>query len=121
MKKTPSFHHSIITSFRFLISAIVVFFIGVTTGFSQNIDFTKENFSGKEEGLKEAQSKVKKGDELFKAGVQMYSRALENYLKANDFNSENADLNYKIGVCYLYSSFKQKAIPHLEKARKLNA
>lgn len=88
---------------------------------AQNTDFTKENFPGKEEGLKEAQSKIKKGDELFRAGIQMYNRALENYLKAHNFNPENADLNYKIGVCYLYSSFKQKAIPHLEKARKLNS
>lgn len=89
--------------------------------FSQNIDFTKENFSGREDGLKDAQSNIKTGDDFFKGGVQTYKRALEDYLKANDFNPENAELNYKIGICYLYSSFKQKAIPHLEKARKLNS
>ncbi|MBI4929590.1 MAG: OmpA family protein [Bacteroidetes bacterium] len=104
----------------FGISVIIFSCIGVIA-FTQNVDFTKENFSGKEEGLKDAQSAIKKGDELFKAGVHLYNRALEFYLKANDFNSENAELNYKIGVCYLYSSFKQKAVPHLEKARKLNS
>ncbi|HEY4800404.1 MAG TPA: OmpA family protein [Bacteroidia bacterium] len=87
---------------------------------AQNKDFTKENFSANTDGLKEAMSNIKKGDELFKAGTYMYARALEYYLKANSFNAENAELNYKIGVCYLYSSFKQNALAYLEKAMKLN-
>ena len=87
---------------------------------AQNKDFTKDNFSGNEDGLKAALSSIKKGDDYFKAGTYMYGKALEFYLKANDFNPDNADLNYKIGVCYLYSSFKQKAAPHLEKAKSLN-
>ncbi|TAL62205.1 MAG: hypothetical protein EPN85_03135 [Bacteroidetes bacterium] len=86
----------------------------------QNIDFTKSNFTGKEDGLKEASANIKKGDEFYRAGTFMYHKALEFYLKANDFNSENASLNYKIGTCYLYSSFKQNALAHLEKAKKLN-
>lgn len=88
--------------------------------FAQNTEFAKGNFSGKEEGLKEALNNIKKGDEFYRAGTFMYHRALEHYLKANDFNSENALLNYKIGTCYLYSSFKQNALAHLEKAKKLN-
>lgn len=87
--------------------------------FSQNVDFSKENFSSNPDGFKEAQSNLRKGDDFFKNGG-FYIKALEYYLKANDFNPENADLNYKIGVCYLSSSFKYKAITHLEKARKLN-
>lgn len=98
---------------------IGLLFIG-TTCWGQNIDFTKENFNGKETELKEAQSTIKKGDELFYAGEHLRVRALAYYLKANDFNGENADLNYKIGTCYLFSSFKQKAIPYLEKSLRLN-
>ncbi len=87
---------------------------------SQNVDFTKTNFSGKEDGLKEALNNIKKGDDFFRAGWEQYNRALEYYLKANGFNSENAELNYKIGVCYLYSSFKQNALNFLEKSQKLD-
>lgn len=86
---------------------------------SQNIDFTKENFPDKN-GLKEAKRNIEAGDNLFLMGNQKYSTALPLYLKADAFNSKNALLNYKIGVCYIYSAYKQKATPHLETAFKLN-
>jgi len=98
----------------------IFFAFSVTFTFTQNKEFSKENFPSSSDGLKEALNNIKKGDELFKAGMHLCTRALEFYLKANDFNPDNAELNYKIGVCYLYSSFKQKAIPHLEKALKLD-
>ncbi|MFH1003937.1 MAG: OmpA family protein [Bacteroidota bacterium] len=87
---------------------------------AQNIGFTQNNFVNNENGLKEAQSNIKKGDGFFNGGTLYYKRSLEYYLKANAFNPENALLNYKIGVCYLYSAFKQNAIQHLEKAKKLD-
>jgi len=102
------------------ICLIAAFLIGVITAFSQNTEFTKDNFPGKEDALKEALHNIKKGDEFFKAGTQMYSRALEYYLKANNFNSENAEINYKIGLCYIYSPFKQNALENLEKASRLS-
>ncbi len=94
--------------------------LGGSFSFSQNVDFTKENFAGKEDGFKEAQSNFKKANDFFAGGNQYYYKALELFLKANSFNPENALLNYKIGVCYLYSPFKHKAMEHLEKAKKLN-
>ena len=103
---------------NFLVPSLLIIFC--TQASAQNIDFKKENFTGKEDGFKTAMTAMKKGDELFKAGTFMYARALEYYLKANDFNAENAELNYKIGVCYLYSSFKPKASTYLEKAKTLN-
>jgi len=104
---------NLVASFAF----IVALAFGAT---AQNIEFTKANFPGKEDALKEALSNIKKGDEFFKVGTNMYYRALDFYIKANDFNPENALLNYKIGTSYLYSPFKQKSLAHLEKARKLN-
>lgn len=89
--------------------------------FSQNnVEFDKASFPGNSEGLKTALNNIKKGDAYFKGGTYFYGKALDFYLKANDFNPDNAELNYKIGVCYLYSSFKQKALPHLQKAKELN-
>ena len=102
-----------------IIAALCSLLLTVSS-FSQNIDFSKENFAGKEDVLKDAQGNVRKGDDLFRGGWEQYNRALEFYLKAYEFNPDNAMLNYKIGTCYLYSSFKHKAIPHLEKALRLN-
>lgn len=112
----------IIQSFRNKnIVSLFVFFVLIRFSLiSQNIDFTKENFPGKDEKLNAALKDIKKGDDLMKAGELFYPRALEFYLKANEFNPDNAELNFKIGACYLYSSFKQKALPFLENAKKLN-
>lgn len=103
-----------------LITASLISFIYANSLSQNNTEFSKANFSGNDEGLKTALSNIKKGDSYFKGGTFYYSKALDFYLKANDFNPDNAELNYKIGVCYLYSSFKQKSLQHLEKARKLN-
>ena len=104
--------------YSFFLTTIFCFFFHNT--FSQNIEFNKSNFIGKEDGLKEALSNIQKGDELYKNGTTQYYNAINYYVKANAFNSENAMLHYKMGVCYLYSPFKQKALAELEKSKTLN-
>ena len=47
-------------------------------------------------------------------------RLLEHYLKAYDFNPNNAQLNYKIGRCYLKTIQKPNSVKYLESAYKLN-
>ncbi len=88
--------------------------------FAQNIEFTKENFKDDKDGLKIAKDNLKTGDELFIRGAVFYKEALPYYQNANNFNPNNADLNYKLGSCYLASIEKYKALPHLEKAIQLN-
>lgn len=91
--------------------------------FSQvNVPVDKKAFMTSEKsGYKDAMNSIYMGDEYF-ASFSMggYTKALEEYLAANRYNSENAELNYKIGVCYLYTGEKRKAITYLEKAYKLN-
>lgn len=105
---------------RIFLIAVSFFILSCTLVQGQNVDFTKANFSSKEEGLKEALSNIKKGDDIYRAGPFMYYKSLEYYLKANDFNPNNALLNYKIGTCYLHSAFKQNALSYLLKAKALN-
>jgi outer membrane protein OmpA-like peptidoglycan-associated protein/tetratricopeptide (TPR) repeat protein len=89
--------------------------------FAQNIEFTKDNFKDNKDGLKEAKNNIEKGDELFALATVFYKQALDPYyLSAQNFNPNNALLNYKIGKCYLYSNYKLKSIPFLEKALQLN-
>lgn len=86
---------------------------------SQNIEFTEGNFPHKQEQLKEALGDLSDGDFYFNGGF--FKNALISYLKAENFNPNNALLNYKIGRCYLQNSiYKQKAIDHLKRAFELD-
>jgi outer membrane protein OmpA-like peptidoglycan-associated protein/Tol biopolymer transport system component len=91
----------------------------VNTAFAQNKEFTKEFFPGDKEGLKAANSVIKEGDKLYMEGEHKYTAALNYYLAAQNFNPDNAELNYKIGMCYYYSSFKVKCFDHFKKAYDL--
>jgi tetratricopeptide (TPR) repeat protein len=95
-------------------------------GFSQNVEFEKDNFPNDKAGLKEAKKNMETGDVYFdksfapKSYYDLYHSAIPYYIKANDFNPNNAMLNYRLGVSYLNSAYKTKALAHLEKAYKLN-
>jgi tetratricopeptide (TPR) repeat protein len=45
-----------------------------------------------------------------------YNKALDIYLKILRSEPENADIKHRIGICYLNSENKAKAIPYLEEA-----
>lgn len=98
-----------------ILSLFVVF-----GAFAQNIEFTKDNFKDKKDGLKEAVKNIEAGDEYFDGNPVMWKEAIPMYLKANDFNPNNAMLNFKLGACYLQSLERNKALGHLEKAYQLN-
>ncbi|MBC7391454.1 MAG: OmpA family protein [Opitutaceae bacterium] len=51
--------------------------------------------------------------------VEEYPQALPLYLKLDSLNPENAETNYRIGVCYYNSEYKLKALPYFSKAKKL--
>lgn len=90
---------------------------------AQNVEFEKANFPDQKAELKEARRNIDEGDKFYEPSGGMapdYASALQFYLKANNFNPNNALLNYRIGRCYLESPFPQKATAHLEKALALN-
>jgi outer membrane protein OmpA-like peptidoglycan-associated protein/tetratricopeptide (TPR) repeat protein len=91
-----------------------------TIGYSQvDTPFDKNHITEKKQ-LSEANKKIKEGDKLFTIGKGRYIDALTYYLEANKINPNNADLNYKIGICYLFTTDKQLGLEHLEKAKQLN-
>ncbi len=96
--------------------------LGLATGqpgAAQSILFTKEQFKENKDGLKEAQRALKAGDEAYQADPPRYPAALPHYLEAQEFNPNNAELNAKIGDCYLHSGTKAAALPYLQKAQAL--
>ncbi len=87
---------------------------------SQNVEFVKENFANNKDKFREAKGRLDAGDKLFVQGPMFYKLAVYHYFAANQFNPDNALLNFKIGKCCLYSSNKIRSILYLEKALKLN-
>ena len=61
---------------------------------------------------------VATGDQLY--GKKSYSAALTYYLKAYEINPDDASVNFKIGLTYLYSDTKSKAAAYIDKAYRLN-
>ena len=68
------------------------------------------------EGFNVAWKNIRTGNKYFVAGKGTYRLARENYLNAAKYNSNNAALNYKIGVCYLFTDNKYEAINYLKTA-----
>ena len=98
----------------------ILFLFYTTLAFAQNVEFTKENFMEDKDALSIARKDIETGDVFYIRGPKYYKQAINPYVAANQFNPNNALLNFKLGKCYLYSSFKLKSIPHLEKALVLN-
>lgn len=88
----------------------------------EEVTIKKKHFklSHKKEGFKQAWKSIQEGDEFYDAGFGTFAVARDHYLFANQYNSNNAELNYKIGICYLYSDDKQEAISYLQKAYELD-
>jgi len=82
----------------------------------ENPKIEKSEFRENETGFKEAWDNVKDGDNFYEKGSWFYKEALPHYLNANKYNSKNPALNYKIGVCYLYSDNKKASLEHLRRA-----
>jgi tetratricopeptide (TPR) repeat protein len=102
------------------LSFFIIFTISLfnNTLFSQKfVKVKKSNYKIEEEGFKEAWKHVKKGNKLFKMNKKgAYIEALEHYLTANNYNEDNAALNYLIGICYLKTSEHKKALSFIDNA-----
>lgn len=98
--------------------------------FGQNVEFKAANFKDDKEGLKTATDAIKKGDEFLTIANEAlflvqspgfnYQLALKEYMIAQKFNPNNAEINFKIGVCHANSTDPFKCIEYLKKAQKLD-
>lgn len=106
-------------------------FCGILSySFSQNVEFKASNFKEQKEEFKKATEAIKSGDEALKLGnealfqVQDYGmhfqKALKQFEIAQKFNPNNAELNFKIGVCLANSTDPSRCIPYFKTAQKLD-
>jgi hypothetical protein len=66
-----------------------------------------------------AYSKIKEAVALYEKESNNADRSLRLFMEADQYNHENAELNYNIGICYLLTNSKEKASDYLIKAYKL--
>lgn len=113
-----------------IIKSILLVGLFAFNAWGQNVEFKAANFKNDKEGLKKAEEAIKKGDEYYDLGNAAlfevrplglnYELALQNYMIAQKFNPKNAELNFKIGVCYANGTYPEKCISHLKTAQELD-
>jgi len=96
----------------------------VSFGYSQgDVPFEKDFFKANKSEFKDALKHYKAGVEAYTPVVQRASPrwnvALEEFGIAYDFNPKSATLNFYMGVCYLNSVEKFKALKYFQDAYKL--
>jgi outer membrane protein OmpA-like peptidoglycan-associated protein len=106
------------TFFSNLLLSIVLLVLNLHVNAQENVAFTKSNFKNDVSGFKIATKKLYEAN--VKYNTLLYGQALGKYLEVNKFNPNNAELNAKIGDCYLNSSDKTKAIGYFKKAFELD-
>lgn len=87
----------------------------------ESVVIDKNEFKTEKKGFGTAWREIKAGDKFYEEKTQgSMLQALDLYLIAYEYNANNAQLNYKIGICYLYSIYKQKSLYYLERAYELD-
>lgn len=100
---------------------IVLIFSISNVSAQERVKIKKKEFNKTDqtEGFKEAWKQIKLGDKYYEQGIGTFNLARDHYLFANNYNGYNAELNYKIGLCYLFADDKFKAIDYFLKAYEL--
>ena len=105
---------------RRLLLLVSVVLLALNVAAQQDVKVEKKEFRTSKPGYESAWKSVENGDKYFDAGTPFYKLAISDYRIAHLYNSENAELNYKIGVCYLYSQTREEALDYFLKALKIN-
>jgi len=103
---------------KFIFFILFFSYLGIFISYSQtNIQISKKEFKLDKKGTSKALKNIKYGDFYYTQNTQgAYEKAIKYYLKANDYNPDNPELNYKIGICYLKSVMGFKSLDYLQNA-----
>ena len=119
-----------------LILIAIGFQLSISSVFAQDVPFEKGLFKERKDEFKIAKDQLEEGYKIYeiypesfmsvyhldyRARASYYKEALPILFEANKFNPNNAQLNYRIGRCYLASSiYKEECLTHFLKAQQLN-
>lgn len=101
---------------KYILQTLLI--VSGSAAFLQDVPFDKALFKERKDEFKAAVDNIEVGDANFNAFPPNYQNAVSYYLQANSFNPNSADLNYKIGMCYLnFDKYQMKM--YFEKAYQL--
>ncbi len=104
---------------RKLLTFFAIIFTFLQIFAQQDLVLSKEKLNTGQPGLNNIWRQVRISDDFFaKHSRGGYMFALDGYLLAYEYNDHYPELNYKIGVCYLGSVYKPKALTFLKSAYK---
>jgi len=120
-------------------SKVTLFFTFITLALSlssQDVPFQKENFPTQKLAFEKAFIHFQDGNYEFDnahsycrynlypsycaEAKPLYKLALKSYKEAYKFNPKNAELNFKMGICYFVQTKTDTALNHFTMAQKLN-
>ncbi len=101
---------------KLTLTLVIAILITVNCNSQTLLKIRRNEFKIADAGFKEAWQAIKEGNKFILDGPGTYREARKSYLKAYRYNPNNPDLNYMIGVSYLYSDDKFEAIKYLKKA-----
>ncbi|HEY4788418.1 MAG TPA: hypothetical protein VIH57_20340, partial [Bacteroidales bacterium] len=84
------------------------------TSAQNEVRVPRSEFRTKSDSFSIAYKHIRKGNKWIEKGKGALPKALEQYLLANNYNNTNPELNYKIGMTYLRSDQKAKALEPLK-------
>jgi tetratricopeptide (TPR) repeat protein len=105
---------------RILVTTIILSFVIQVNGQQPPLRIKKKDFKKTEYGFKEAWFSVRDGNRYYAAGPGSFREAREHYLEAYKYNPVNAELNYMIGKCYLFTDNKFESIKYIKKLFSLS-
>lgn len=103
-----------------LLKVILLVFVATSVFSQQQVEFEKKNFPNDKDGYKAALKEYEAGVELYEAGPFQYKNALRHLKLANEFNPNNARLNFMIGHCILETIHKIESVKYFERAYELD-
>jgi len=110
------------TALRWVITGLCLIAMNAYVWSQEDVKISSKSFkTGIDTGYKEAWESVKEGDRHFKDGQGTYPTARDHYLYALQYNPDHAALNYKLGVCYLFTDNKYEAIDYLLRAYTIDS
>lgn len=93
----------------------------INFAFGQNLlKISKKEFLIAEKPDSGAWKSLVAGKKLFELNKNKATEAANKLIVADNYNNESAKLKYNIGLCYLYTPAKEKAIKYFEEAEVIN-
>lgn len=107
---------------KILLSVLLLFLPGVMLNINaqKNPKIVKSVFLIDKDGAGPAWDHVKKGNKYYEIGGGLYVEAIDHYQKAAGYNSDNAALNYKLGVANLLGGDQELALSYFLKSNILD-